>query len=108
MHLRALVDYWKKRVKDDTLNQMNILRETGKGITSSKRYFKDGEVIPQARTDPENATMYLDEFWNWCVVEGCRQILRSGKLYVKNKSRGQYRCVVFSDLLFLLSAFTDN
>ena len=61
-------------------------------ITISKRDYKNGHRNPvSSAPDSETASLYMDEFWHWCVLEGCRQIVKSGKVYMKKKFRAQYR-----------------
>ncbi|EJC98002.1 uncharacterized protein FOMMEDRAFT_114825 [Fomitiporia mediterranea MF3/22] len=91
-HLRALVKYWTKRYRDDAVTEMNIRQSLGEEkVTVSKRYCKNGYGHPTPTPDVENASLYMDEYWNWCVLEGCRQIVKSGRVYMKTKFRAQYK-----------------
>ena len=67
-------------------------------ITVSRRNIRDTPSIPVPPQDSENASLYMDELWNWCPLEACRQIIKSGRLFMKTKMRAQYRC----DLLLWL------
>ncbi|OCB84999.1 hypothetical protein A7U60_g7956 [Sanghuangporus baumii] len=90
-HLRALVQYWAKRYRQDTVNEMKIKESlVEERITISKRDYKNGYRRSATGADVENTTLHLDEFWNWCVLDGCRQILKSGRVYMKKKYRAQY------------------
>ena len=44
--------------------------------------------------NPEDAAEYMNEYWNWCVLDGCRQIIKSGRLYIKGKYNDQYTYVI--------------
>lgn len=94
-HLRALVEYWTKRYRDDALTEMNIVKESlGEDrITLSRRYLKDGFRLRRPASNVEAATLYMDQYWHWCVLDACRQIVKSGRVFMKNKFRAQYRYV---------------
>ena len=90
-HLRALAQYWAMRYRQDTVNEMNIKENlVEERITVSKRNYKNGYRLPTSGMDVENTTLHLDEFWHWCVLDGCRQIVKSGRVYMKKKYRAQY------------------
>ncbi|KAI5122450.1 hypothetical protein M0805_008762 [Coniferiporia weirii] len=91
-HLRASIVYWTKRRRGDTASQMNIVQESldGGRITVARQYNKGERKIAPLPPNPENASQYMNEFWHWCVLDGCRQVIKSGRMYIKTKSRGQY------------------
>lgn len=77
------------------MTEMNIIKESlgGERITVSRRYCKNGHRLAPPAPDSENASLYMDEYWNWCVLDGCRQIVKSGRIFMKSKLRGQYKYV---------------
>lgn len=61
----------------------------------------DDEVV-----DPDEPPPYLEEMWNFCVIEGCRSITKAGRVFTKRGNR-QYRRVSRALLpSFLLAELT--
>ena len=87
------MDYWKQRLRDDTAIEMNLMKECHAEavITVSRRSIWNNLSVPAPPQDSENASLYMDELWNWCSLEGCRQIIKSGRLFMKTKMRARYR-----------------
>ena len=67
---------------------MNILRDSlgVNKITPGKMEKRDSMLPP----DPKVGSELLSTFWNWCVLDGCRAILKSGRLFAKEHAMGQY------------------
>lgn len=98
--LRELVSYWSQRHRTDTKTETDLLYDgTGQKITSPKAHWHCSyEDAPYGPPDPDKAAAGLGEFWHWCVLEGCRAILKSGRLFVKRALKGQYSYVLASYL----------
>lgn len=45
--------------------------------------------------DPDEPPPYLEDLWNWCVIEDCRNITKAGRVFTKRGNR-QYRFVSFT------------
>ncbi|KIJ54719.1 hypothetical protein M422DRAFT_240799 [Sphaerobolus stellatus SS14] len=89
--LRALVEYWKQRHRADAADEMKILAASKHGSGPvTRRPAPDPLRPPRVMGDDESAEN-LPAFWNWCVLEGCLAMVRSGRLFTKRKLRGQYR-----------------
>lgn len=99
--LRQLVSYWKKRHQVDARSEMDVVHTaTGRPrITPHKHVHADEEMPPEAPPDPDASSPDLSLFYHWCVLEGCRPISKSGRLFGRQGLKGQYRCAVFLHVL---------
>lgn len=52
-------------------------------------------VYPAPPPDPREASPLLGNYWNWCVLENCRPITRSGRLFMRTKIHGEMRHFYF-------------
>ncbi|EJD50692.1 hypothetical protein AURDEDRAFT_83726 [Auricularia subglabra TFB-10046 SS5] len=87
--LNALVAYWTQRHRIDARNEMDLVQATGgrpRFVLPRDRRHNVPEVTP----DPDDASPYLGVFWHWCVLEGCRAIIKAGRLFMKHGLKGQY------------------
>ncbi|KAI0699107.1 Pleckstrin homology domain-containing protein [Cytidiella melzeri] len=91
--LRPLVSYWRKRHQLEAKTEMDIVyASTGRPrITPRTQLDKDVECPPDAPPDPDNSSPELSSYYNWCLLEGCRAISKSGKLYGHKDLRAQYQ-----------------
>jgi hypothetical protein len=53
----------------------------------------DHELPPEAPPDPEASLPALVSLYNWCVLDGCKAVLKSGKLYTRVGLHGHYKYV---------------
>jgi hypothetical protein len=51
------------------------------------------ERPPDAPADMEASIPALSSLYNWCVLDGCKAVLKSGKLYTRKGLHGHYKCV---------------
>ena len=102
MRLRQLVSYWKKRHQADARLEMKIAHTgTGRERITPHRPRENHQHAPghthDAPPEPlqerEAAMPDLSTFYNWCVLEGCRVMLKCGRLYGRKGWWGQYKCV---------------
>lgn len=93
--LRALVSYWALRHKADARAEMDLLHAaTGwQRLTSPKRERDARSATPEPPPNPDDAAPMLGPFWNWCVLDVCRPIIKSGRIFLRLGGKGQYRCV---------------
>ena len=60
---------------------------------------EDQDVAPEAPADTEAALPALGSLYNWCVLDGCKAVLKTSKIFTRRGLHGQYKYV-----LVLLSA----
>jgi hypothetical protein len=48
-------------------------------------------VYPAPPPDPRDASPLLGRWWHWCVLDGCRSIVRAGRLFVRSGTRGEMK-----------------
>lgn len=89
--LALLAQYWKRRERVDALELMNV---TGYDPSARRRQQQrrdeedDGEPAPAlgVDADPDVISPMLGNVWNWCTMQGCRGIIRCGRLFFKRKA----------------------
>ncbi|KAI9058357.1 hypothetical protein FKP32DRAFT_1597444 [Trametes sanguinea] len=98
LRLRPLISYWKKRHQYDARLEMDIAHlSTGRPrITPhrAKEHRKRGhrhDTAEEVPPDRHASISELDFFYNWCVLDGCRPILKCGRLYGRKGWWGQYK-----------------
>ncbi|OBZ71250.1 Glutathione S-transferase 2 [Grifola frondosa] len=98
--LRPLVSYWKKRHEVDARREMDIAHfSTGRERITPRRYPDDREyrhggtheAPPEPPPDPAASLPDLSSFFNWCVLDDCRPILKCGRLYGRKGWWGSYK-----------------
>ncbi|KAG8886651.1 hypothetical protein FRB97_000071 [Tulasnella sp. 331] len=104
--LRALTSYWTRRHRVDARQEMDLTHAM-RGLPK----WGSSEIVPDAAVDHP----YLErevlirkkgvhdrqvslaepvpstEFWSWCVLEGCRPIIKAGRLYEKRGPHKQFK-----------------
>ncbi|KAG8892497.1 hypothetical protein FRC00_011965, partial [Tulasnella sp. 408] len=100
--LRSLCGYWSRRHLVDAEEEMRLI-ETVRGVVTPKHKHEGVDEI----TDPPRIggmttlqlpSKYADDsrvdFWNWCILEGCRPIIKAGRLYQKKGLHKHYKHVL--------------
>ncbi|KAH7336895.1 Pleckstrin homology domain-containing protein [Rhizoctonia solani] len=88
-NLRNLIKYWTRRHRVDARDEMELVFATqGRVRFTTPRGGR--EEAPEGWI-PDGASPYLAKFWNWCVLEGCRTIVKAGRLYTKKGIRKQFK-----------------
>ncbi|KAJ1303415.1 hypothetical protein OPQ81_011606 [Rhizoctonia solani] len=88
-NLRKLIKYWTQRHRVDARDEMELVFATqGRVRFTMPRHGR--EEAPEGWI-PDAASPYLAKFWNWCVLEGCRSIVKAGRLYTKKGIRKQFK-----------------
>lgn len=85
--LRALISYWTQKQHDDARLEMDIMHS----ISGRMRFLTSriGEnAYPAMPPNPHEASASLGTWWHWCVLDSCRSIIRSGRLFMRSASRG--------------------
>lgn len=84
---------------------MDIAQGRRQRLTPHKHIHTDEcERPPEPPADPTTSVPALGSLYNWCVLEGCRSIVKGGKVYTRKGLYGQYKCVTS----LLLCVHTDN
>ncbi|EIW80949.1 hypothetical protein CONPUDRAFT_103997 [Coniophora puteana RWD-64-598 SS2] len=98
MRLRSLVLYWKQRHRIDAHDEMEVAYSASRQLRLTPRVTKchqqhGSDHAPEPLTDPEAPMPALSSLYHWCVLLGCRPIIKSGRAFVRKGLRGQYKLV---------------
>ncbi|CAK5280363.1 unnamed protein product [Mycena citricolor] len=97
--LRPLILYWRQRHRTDASDEMDLAQAYRPRLTPRRHVvMNDSELPPEPPVDPLAPLPALSNLYSWCVLEGCRPIIRGGRIYVRKGMYGQYKFVQ----LFLL------
>ncbi|KAJ7254353.1 Pleckstrin homology domain-containing protein [Mycena haematopus] len=97
--LRALMEYWKQRHRIDASEEMDLAQAYRPRLTERRHVLRnDSEIAPEAPVDPSAPMPLLSNLYSWCVLEGCKPVIRGGKVHMRRGLYGQYTFVQ----LFLL------
>ncbi|KAG6830694.1 hypothetical protein H0H92_015170 [Tricholoma furcatifolium] len=91
--LRALVLYWKQRHRMDAKEEMDLAQSRRPRLTPLTRVVQNEEMPPEAPPDMGAPMPALGSLYNWCVLKGCKSIVKGGKLFVRKGLWGQYKLV---------------
>ncbi|KAF8158329.1 Pleckstrin homology domain-containing protein [Crassisporium funariophilum] len=90
--LRALMFYWKSRQRIDAKQEIELAQARRPRLTPQTRVCQDDhDVTPEAPADLSAPYAAIDSLYNWCILEGCRPIIKVGKIYIKKGLHGQYK-----------------
>ncbi|GAA5872147.1 hypothetical protein JCM1840_006333 [Sporobolomyces johnsonii] len=94
--LSALVTYWRRRERVDAIRQMEISPHGGlvkhlPPFGSSARHDDDDDAEPPPAREELLSSPLLAQIYNWCILDGCRAVLKHGVLHVKKGLRGMFR-----------------
>lgn len=94
--LRDLVVYWKHRHRVDARQEMDLAQVGSHRprLTPQLHVCPEGhETAPVPPPDMEAALPALGTLYNWCVLDGCKAVLKSGKLHTRKGLHGHYKYV---------------
>ncbi|KAI0354962.1 hypothetical protein OH77DRAFT_1404179 [Trametes cingulata] len=98
VRLRPLISYWKKRHQYDARLEMDIAHSsTGRPPITRPRPparakgHRHDVGVDSTPPDRDASLPDLDFFYNWCVMDACRPILKCGRLYGRKGWWGQYK-----------------
>jgi hypothetical protein len=81
----------------DTRVEMDVVHfATGRPrITPQRsRHEEDDKArLPEPQSDPTHVLPYLSTIYHGCVYEGCRPIVKAGRIFVRQGLHGRYKCV---------------
>ncbi|CED84565.1 Pleckstrin homology domain [Phaffia rhodozyma] len=86
--LNALSIYWVRKLEEQAEREMECARI--KHIAVSDILSGRTDEMDREIEDPEDPPEHMDTIWNWCIINGCLPIVKSGRLFIKRGSR-QYR-----------------
>ncbi|KAJ6557386.1 Pleckstrin homology domain-containing protein [Mycena vulgaris] len=97
--LRALIAYWKQRHRIDASEEMDLAQAYRPRLTPRRHIMRnDSQLAPEAPVDISAPLPALSTLYSWCVLGGCKPVIRAGKIFVRRGLHGQYKFVQ----LFLL------
>ncbi|KAJ7758493.1 Pleckstrin homology domain-containing protein [Mycena maculata] len=97
--LQQLVVYWRQKHRNDAAEAMDLAQAYAHRLTPRRHLLRsDSELAPEAPVDTSAPLPALDSLYSWCVLEGCKPIIRGGKIFMRRGLHGQYKFVQ----LFLL------
>ena len=67
----------------DARQEMDLALVTG-GSSPSKT---NGMTMADSHAE----SPYMGEFWNWCMIAGCRPIIKAGRLFEKRGFHKQFK-----------------
>lgn len=92
--LRALIAYWKQRHRVDGSEEMDLAQAYRPRLTPRRHVMRnDSEIAPEPPVDTSAPLPALSTLYSWCVIEGCKPVIRGGKVFVRPGLHGQYRFV---------------
>lgn len=59
-------------------------------ITPVMHVNVDEDAVTKPPPSSDNEHPMLGIMFNWCVLDGCRPILRGGKIFMRKGLKGQY------------------
>jgi hypothetical protein len=87
--LEKLAEYWRLRKHRDVKDHMSVAQANYQLASSlDDDEIQVGETIQDWDND---RAMVSPDIWNWCVVNGCRSVTRSGYLYYKPRFHSTFR-----------------
>jgi hypothetical protein len=99
--LRALIAYWQQRHRIDARGEMDLAQSFRPPLTPPTLDWQDDNAPPQAPADPAAPLPTLSRLYNWCVMKGCKPVMKGGKLFARRGLYGTYKSVL-RQLIFLL------
>ncbi|KZT73767.1 hypothetical protein DAEQUDRAFT_761746 [Daedalea quercina L-15889] len=95
VRLRPLISFWRKWHHASARQEMELAHlSTGRArITPLTHVFEDLDEGPEPTPDPDAPIPELSSLFNWSVLEGCRPIVKCGKLFARKGFKGQYQHV---------------
>ncbi|KAJ8080665.1 hypothetical protein PM082_017499 [Marasmius tenuissimus] len=91
--LGELIRYWKLKHRDDARDEMDLAQALRPRVTPKTYQEKDRILYAEPPPDLSAPMPALGSLYNWCVLEGCKPIVRGGKLFTRQGLRGQYKLV---------------
>ncbi|KAJ7601025.1 Pleckstrin homology domain-containing protein [Mycena floridula] len=90
--LRALIVYWSHRHRIDAREQMDVAQSRRPRLTPHTHIHPSDEV-PETPSDPSAPMPALGTLFNMCIIQGCRPVVKGGKLHMRKGLHGAYGLV---------------
>lgn len=100
VRLFALARYWRCRRRTDTWTLMNVAG------TRPSDVHTGGSGRSASMDDSTKFAVGL--LWNWCMLDGCRPVLMSGRLFCRNHRRQAFKRYYFMLITGQLVAFSAS
>ncbi|KAF8208836.1 hypothetical protein K438DRAFT_1917210 [Mycena galopus ATCC 62051] len=99
-HSRKVALEWVERLREiDASEEMDLAQAYRPRLTKRRHVSRnDSELAPEAPVDSSAPMPVLSNLYSWCVLEGCKPVIRGGKVHMRRGLHGQYKFVQ----LFLL------
>ncbi|BEJ14793.1 hypothetical protein CspHIS471_0405600 [Cutaneotrichosporon sp. HIS471] len=97
--VRRLTDlgrYWALRRRVDARSAMNV-----------RQLHMGREAFVGQAQDVTTETV-INQLWNWCVIDGCRPVTHSGRVYVRRSPWGKFRSLYLVLMQGSLVAFASD
>lgn len=92
--LRALIAFWKHRHRIDAKEEIELAQGFRPRLTPLTRLHQNGEdSAPDPPPDFSTHYPAMDSLYNMCILDGCKPIVKGGKVYTRKGYRGQYKLV---------------
>ncbi|KAJ7644051.1 Pleckstrin homology domain-containing protein [Roridomyces roridus] len=92
--LRQLVLYWRQKHHSDAAEEMDLAQAYAPRLTPRRHLRRnDSEIPPEGPVDIQAPLPALGSLYSWCVLEGCRPIVRGGRLYMRRGLSGEFKFV---------------
>jgi hypothetical protein len=107
--LRDLIRYWKHRHRIDAREKMDLAQVGSRRprLTPQMHHPKDKhDIPPEPPADPDANLPALGSLYNWCVLDGCKSIVKDGKVYTRRGLRGQYKQVPINFVISEVLSFS--
>ncbi|GAC71449.1 hypothetical protein PANT_3c00032 [Moesziomyces antarcticus T-34] len=83
-----LVKYWRRRERVDA---MELMYASGVDVGELRKELQGEKARRYDGVDEQKLSPILGSIWNWCAIEACRNIVRSGRLFHKKSSYGAFK-----------------
>ncbi|KAF9267492.1 hypothetical protein L218DRAFT_978057 [Marasmius fiardii PR-910] len=91
--LRHLVHFWKLKHRNDARDEMDLAQALHPRVTPKTYQMKDRIIYAEPPPDLSSLMPAFGSLYSWCVLEGCKPIVKGGKLFMRQGLRGQFKLV---------------
>lgn len=85
--LRAIIMYYGLKQRHDAAEEMELAEAGNKRPALTPRPHHEIDCPPEPPPFAEGSSANLSSIYDWCVLDACRAVLKSGRLYTRNKRR---------------------
>ncbi|KAF5389237.1 hypothetical protein D9757_003483 [Collybiopsis confluens] len=88
--LQALVKYWKRKHRNDAKEEMRLAQTVRPLVTPYIHSEVYKATYAEPPVDPTSPLPALGSLFNWCALDGCKPVIKSGKVFMKKGLHSQY------------------